>query len=114
MKYCCGLEAVWVDNVPTKEYWYCKECKQEVPETRNTGESDDKTEVDLTHFSGYLTHPVYISVSNGVPILTDPLTLIPVTKSHAWFATPTAPLIPSQCKDCGVMYVDRFFVTNCS
>lgn len=29
-KSCCGLDAVWVDNVPGKEYWYCKECKNEI------------------------------------------------------------------------------------
>lgn len=27
---CCGLESIWVDNVPGKEYYYCKECKNEV------------------------------------------------------------------------------------
>lgn len=27
---CCNQEATWVDNVPTKEYWYCKSCKREV------------------------------------------------------------------------------------
>lgn len=30
MRSCCGLDAVWVDNVPGKEYWYCKECRNEV------------------------------------------------------------------------------------
>lgn len=27
---CCGKDSVWVDNVPTKEYFYCRECKNEV------------------------------------------------------------------------------------
>lgn len=28
--YCCTLEATWVDNVPGKEYYYCRNCKKEV------------------------------------------------------------------------------------
>ncbi len=27
---CCGMESIWVDNVPGKEYWFCRECKNEV------------------------------------------------------------------------------------
>ena len=27
---CCGQDSIWVDNVPGKEYYYCKECKKEV------------------------------------------------------------------------------------
>ena len=27
---CCGRDPIWVDHVPGKEYWYCKECKNEV------------------------------------------------------------------------------------
>lgn len=29
-RYCCNGEATWVDNVPGKEYWYCRSCKNEV------------------------------------------------------------------------------------
>jgi len=27
---CCGMDSIWVDNVPGKEYFYCRECKKEV------------------------------------------------------------------------------------
>lgn len=27
---CCNLEAVWIDNVPGKEYFFCQECRKEV------------------------------------------------------------------------------------
>jgi len=27
---CCGLEAVWVENVPGKGYNFCQECRKEV------------------------------------------------------------------------------------
>lgn len=27
---CCGANAVWSDSVPGKEYWFCRECKNEV------------------------------------------------------------------------------------
>lgn len=27
---CCGNEATWVENVPGKGYFYCRECKKEV------------------------------------------------------------------------------------
>lgn len=27
---CCNEYATWVDNVPGKEYWYCRVCKKEV------------------------------------------------------------------------------------
>jgi hypothetical protein len=27
---CCGQDSIWVDNVPGKEYYYCRECKKEV------------------------------------------------------------------------------------
>lgn len=27
---CCDKDAEWVDNVPGKEYYYCKVCKKEV------------------------------------------------------------------------------------
>jgi hypothetical protein len=33
---CCGLESVWVDNVPGKEYYFCTECREEVPEIIET------------------------------------------------------------------------------
>lgn len=34
MPICCGSETVWVDNVPSKEYCYCRDCKHEVdPDT---------------------------------------------------------------------------------
>jgi hypothetical protein len=29
---CCGVEATWVVLSPRLEYWYCRECKQEVDE----------------------------------------------------------------------------------
>lgn len=28
--YCCNEKAVYVDNVPGKEYYFCKSCKNEV------------------------------------------------------------------------------------
>lgn len=27
---CCGKDPVWVENVPGKGYYYCRECKEEV------------------------------------------------------------------------------------
>jgi hypothetical protein len=27
---CCGLEASWINNGTNLQYWYCRECKQEV------------------------------------------------------------------------------------
>jgi hypothetical protein len=30
MTKCCGLDSIWVENVPGKGYNYCTECKQEV------------------------------------------------------------------------------------
>lgn len=42
---CCGKESVYVDNVPGKEYYYCRECKNEViqtisPQTINPGKAN--------------------------------------------------------------------------
>lgn len=34
---CCGLDSVWVENVPGKGYHYCKECKLEVIEHDDSG-----------------------------------------------------------------------------
>jgi hypothetical protein len=28
--FCCGIEASWVNNGPNLQYFYCKECKNEV------------------------------------------------------------------------------------
>jgi len=28
--FCCGVESVYVDNIPGKEYFYCRSCKLEV------------------------------------------------------------------------------------
>ncbi len=37
---CCNTKAVYVDNVPGKEYYYCRSCKQEVlPHTVSRGQA---------------------------------------------------------------------------
>ena len=36
MPTCCGLDSVWVDNVPGKEYYFCTECREEVVEIITT------------------------------------------------------------------------------
>lgn len=37
----CDQEPVYVDNVPGKEYWYCKVCKNEVTEAQDVVEVSD-------------------------------------------------------------------------
>jgi hypothetical protein len=42
---CCEVESVWVENVPGKGYYYCKDCKNEVKEPDHT------TNIPQWHYS---------------------------------------------------------------
>lgn len=40
---CCGKKAMFIDHGPKIQYWYCKECKKEVPSKDNSKISSEKT-----------------------------------------------------------------------
>ncbi len=44
---CCNTKAVYVDNVPGKEYYYCRSCKQEVFTAKGVDFSNAKVGWDV-------------------------------------------------------------------
>lgn len=47
---CCNIKAIFVDNVPGREYWYCRECKQEVKESVAIDFELQLSPVDLLYY----------------------------------------------------------------
>ena len=50
MKTCCGMDSVWVENVPGKGYYYCKECKNEVVSPIEVPDEDSIEHLFKNHF----------------------------------------------------------------
>lgn len=44
---CCGLDSVWVENVPGKGYHYCRECKLEVSDKKDVPRLDDGSDANI-------------------------------------------------------------------
>lgn len=55
---CCGQPATWVNQGPRLQYYYCKECKKEVPDTTPVKKDDEDDGFYPLHMQG--TGPCYV------------------------------------------------------
>lgn len=54
---CCGMDSIWVENVPTKGYNYCRECKNEVVANAAPDKDEDRPNPDQMSFDFFFSNP---------------------------------------------------------
>lgn len=124
MPECCGEKSVWVDNIPSKAYAYCRQCKNEVSLSAGRLLQFDAYEISDEHYAmvqgainaaSSVTQPSTQSIfagqpmtySNGAPI---PWGVVPrssqPTTQTTWHTTPVtlrpyANNVRIDCLSCG-------------
>lgn len=123
---CCGMDAVWVNNGPRLEYWYCNECKAEVFEKKEEQLSFNLDDVpDLQSLPGRwgkalnppkpLFYPVsrtlvYANATIGglqQQLASTPTQVAPA--AHYWITSSTGPI----CVKCLYRQSDSGAVLSC-
>jgi hypothetical protein len=62
---CCGLESVWVENVPGKGYNFCRECRNEVVDILEQVSKSSKAFDNLFWYSGF-SKPIQLDDSFNI------------------------------------------------
>lgn len=51
------MDSIWVENVPTKGYNYCRECKNEVVANAAPDKDEDRPNPDQMSFDFFFSNP---------------------------------------------------------
>ncbi len=91
---CCNTKAVYVDNVPGKEYYYCRSCKQEVFTAKGVDFSNARVGFDRgagVFTAGVSTGPV------ALPTVAHPMSY-PVPPTAQAYTDIVSAAIKASCK----------------
>lgn len=115
--FCCGQKAVWIDNGPRLQYWYCRDCKKEVGIEKEPEKSPKDDEYPLWgigsvhHYSAPVPQPRH-NWQNNAPLNSSNVNSICVLCGATWLSQLTYGETPCEGSKTGTTQVAQQQLAN--